>query len=87
MGCAGHAGWVPGVDDATRPDPGYHPTPAPGINPANPYRTLGAFDRYTFDVAHLAWANAILALHPHNKRHSRDITKCQDEVCVKYEPY
>jgi len=38
--CDGYAGWVPGDCDVTRPDPGYHPTPGPGINPANPYQTL-----------------------------------------------
>ncbi len=26
-GGAGYAGWVTGVDDATRPEPGYCPTP------------------------------------------------------------
>jgi len=38
---SGYAGWVTGDNIVTRPDPGYHPNPGPGINPANPYRTLG----------------------------------------------
>ena len=29
-----------GDNIVTRPDPGYHPNPGPGINPANPYQTL-----------------------------------------------